>query len=200
MTAAPKSGGELIALEGPKAAGKTTLLTTLAEYLFRAPQVVLTKEPTPAFDLGREQALRGLALAEAIAADRAQHVAEVIGPALDQGQTVICDRYILSSYVFHVLDGVPASVIAELNRDFPHPALNLVLQVPQAELRRRRSQRPNKTRLQSNDPTAESVAYRHYAKLMERQNVPTRFVDNSTMTNHHHLVTWLRARCCRSAQ
>lgn len=200
MRGAAELGGELIALEGPKAAGKTRLLTTVAVLLAPASQVVLTKEPTPAFDLRREQDLCGLALAEAIAADRARHVAEVIGPALAEGRTVICDRYILSSYVFHVPDGVPAAVVAELNSDFPAPALNLVLEVPADELRRRRSQRPGTTRLQSDDPAAESVAYRHYAELMEHENVPSRFVDNSTMTDHHQLVNWLCARCFRSTR
>jgi dTMP kinase len=192
--------GELIALEGPKAAGKTRLLTAVAALLPRDSQLVLTKEPTPAFDLRREQHLHGLALAEAIAADRAQHVAEVIGPALAEGRMVICDRYILSSYVFHVPDGVPAAVVAELNREFPAPALNLVLEVPADELRRRHSQRPGTTRLQSEDPADESVAYRFYAELMEHENVPSRFVDNSTMTDHHKLAAWLVAHCSRGTR
>lgn len=54
--------GELIALEGPKAAGKSTLLAALAELLPPAARVVLTKEPTDRFDLSQEQRSHGLAL------------------------------------------------------------------------------------------------------------------------------------------
>lgn len=191
MSATSGRVGELIAVEGPKAAGKSLLLTSMAGLLPPSAHILLTKEPTPAFDLGQEQQLRGLALAEAIAADRARHVQDVIGPALADGRRVICDRYILSSLVFHVPDGVPAAVVSEMNEEFPRPALNLVLEVPAKELQRRRSQRPGATRLQRDDPAAETAAYRRYAALMESQGVPSRFVDNSTMTRHHQLAVWL---------
>jgi dTMP kinase len=108
---------------------------------------VVTKEPTPAFDLSNEEKLRGLALAKAIAEDRRRHVAEQIGPALEAGGAVICDRYILSSYAFHTADGVPAEVIDELNRGFPLPDLNLILRVAPLELARRRGERGTATRL-----------------------------------------------------
>ncbi|TDD75062.1 dTMP kinase [Actinomadura rubrisoli] len=111
-------GGQLIAVEGPKAAGKTTLMAVLADRLCDLPvSPVLTKEPTPAFDLDSEERLRGVELAAAIAQDRRRHVTEVVGPALAAGRIVICDRYLLSSLVFHSLDGVPHDVIEELNAD-----------------------------------------------------------------------------------
>ena len=89
--------GRLIAFEGGEGSGKSTQARILAEHL----GAVLTKEPggTP---LGRQ--LRSLVLApdsmlhpktEALllAADRAQHVFDVIGGALLQGQDVVCDRF-----------------------------------------------------------------------------------------------------------
>src|SRR5215472_9330563 len=99
-----------VAIEGPKGVGKTALCTALATSLGLEDhdRVLITKEPTPAFDLANEQILRGIDLATAIAADRQAHVATVITPALAEGKMVICDRYILSSYVFHTIDGVPA--------------------------------------------------------------------------------------------
>lgn len=192
--------GELIALEGPKAVGKSTLLAALAELLPPAARVVLTKEPTDRFDLSQEQRSYGLALAEAIARDRARHVAEVIRPALAAGRMVICDRYVLSSYAFHVPDGVPAEVITRLNRGFPPPSLNLILKVPASELSRRRGQRARSTRLQRDDPAAEAAAYQRFAELMECHGVQSRVVDNSTMIEHHQIAAWLRDRCCWSAQ
>lgn len=35
---------------------------------------------------------------------------------------MVCDRYILSSYVFHVADGVLKTVITRLNQGFPPPS------------------------------------------------------------------------------
>ncbi|MEU9023360.1 AAA family ATPase [Actinomadura sp. NPDC048394] len=194
--------GQLIALEGPKLAGKTTLITALSTRLAAAPMadVVLTKEPTPAFDLTREQCMRGVELAASIAEDRRQHVKDMIGPALVDGRTVICDRYILSSYVFHTADGVPETVIEELNSDFPRPALNLVLRVSAGELRRRHIQRATTTRLQSDDAGTEAAAYMRYAEYMKRQGVPSRVVDNSTMTDHQTLLDWLCALCVGGAR
>jgi dTMP kinase len=157
--------------------------------------IVLTKEPTPAFDLSREQRLRGVELAAAIADDRRHHVNTVIAPALASGRTVVCDRYILSSYVFHTADGVPEKIIEELNSSFPRPTLNLILRVPAAELRRRRLRRATTTRLQREDVAAEMAAYLRYADVMELTNTPSRVVDNSTMADHHRLLGWLCALC-----
>lgn len=90
--------GRLIALEGIDGSGKTTQARLLAEAL----GAQLTHEPG-ATDLGR--ALRHLLLesdhgaptprAEALlmAADRAQHVDEVVRPALEEGRWVVTDRF-----------------------------------------------------------------------------------------------------------
>ncbi len=85
-------------LEGGEAAGKSTQAALLAEHL----GAVLTREPG---GTAIGEALRRLLLepslvapvprAEALLmlAARAQHVAEVIEPALARGDDVVCDRY-----------------------------------------------------------------------------------------------------------
>jgi dTMP kinase len=200
------SGGRLIALEGPKGVGKSTIASALSEWLAArltglpgqsissvpVRPVLVTKEPTPAFDLGKEEKLRGLALAEAIAEDRHRHVAEQIGPALEAGGIVICDRYILSSYAFHTADGTPAEVVDELNRGFPPPDLNLILRVAPLELARRRGERGTATRLQNGD---EIDAYLVYARRMQRWGVTYEVADNATMTDHDQLVERLGVMC-----
>ncbi len=96
--------GRLVALEGIDGCGKSTQARRLAERL----GAVETHEPG-ATALG--QALRGLLLqpgtrvgsrAEALlmAADRAQHVAEVISPALDEGRWVVTDRFSASTLAY----------------------------------------------------------------------------------------------------
>jgi dTMP kinase len=100
-----------ITFEGIEKSGKTTQAELLAEALRqRGRDVVLTREPGGTA-LG--EAVRHVVLerhyevevdptAEVLlfAADRAQHVAEVIRPALQAGQTVICDRFVDSTLAY----------------------------------------------------------------------------------------------------
>lgn len=97
----------LIAFEGGEGTGKSTQARLLAERL----DAVLTREPG-ATSVGA--AIRALLLdadpgaagldprAEALlmAADRAQHVAEVVRPALAAGRVVVTDRYVGSSLAY----------------------------------------------------------------------------------------------------
>ncbi|MFL6288922.1 MAG: dTMP kinase [Actinomycetes bacterium] len=104
------STGLFIAFEGGEGAGKSTQVTRLAESLkSKRHEVATTFEPgdTP---VGRQ--LRTILLGhdtgaldphtEALlyAADRAEHVATVIRPALDRGAVCITDRYIDSSLAY----------------------------------------------------------------------------------------------------
>jgi dTMP kinase len=95
-----------IAFEGLDASGKTTQARRFAERI--SPRALLTREPG---DTALGARIRELLLdthwtvapeAEALlmAADRAQHVAEVVRPALLEGRTVITDRYLASSVAY----------------------------------------------------------------------------------------------------
>jgi dTMP kinase len=97
-----------ITFEGLDGSGKTTQARLLAARLEAdGDDVVLTREPGGT-ELG--ETIRDLVLhagdvspwAEAalFAAARAQHVAEVIRPALERGAVVVCDRYIDSSVAY----------------------------------------------------------------------------------------------------
>ena len=99
------SPGRLIAFEGGEACGKSTQAAILAHRL----DAVLTHEPGGT-EVGSR--IRALLLdpgtvdldarAEALlmAADRAQHVATVVRPALAAGRDVVTDRYIGSSLAY----------------------------------------------------------------------------------------------------
>jgi dTMP kinase len=106
----PARGGLFVALEGGEGAGKTTQARMLAIWLREQGfDVVTTREPG-ATKVGMR--LRALLLdtahagmsprAEALmyAADRAEHVASVISPALSRGAVVITDRYTDSSLAY----------------------------------------------------------------------------------------------------
>jgi len=119
--------GAFIVFEGGDGSGKSTQIRLLRAAVERAGHVaVLTREPGGT-RLG--EAIRELLLAPApevmeyrteallYAAARAQHVREVIVPALERGQVVLCDRYVDSSVVYQGAGrGLGEERIAELNR------------------------------------------------------------------------------------
>lgn len=102
--------GVFITLEGLDGCGKSTQMDLLAAALRERGYVVLvTREPggTPlgeaVRDLLLDPAYRGMsARAEALlyAAARAHLVEQVIRPALEDGQVVLCDRYLDSSLAY----------------------------------------------------------------------------------------------------
>lgn len=101
--------GRLFVFEGPEGAGKSTQVARLTARL-RANGLdpVVTREPggTPAGDRIRglllDRDLRVDATTEFLlyAAARAQHVAEVIGPALSEGRVVVSDRFTAASVAY----------------------------------------------------------------------------------------------------
>lgn len=119
-------GGKLIVFEGVEGCGKTTQLQRTWEWLQGgARNVVVTREPGGT-ELGL--CLRKLLLtsvgkpiqsgAEVLlyAADRAQHVEEVLNPRLAQGAIILCDRYTDSTIAYQGYGrGLSQSVLSQLN-------------------------------------------------------------------------------------
>lgn len=141
--------GVFIVFEGLDGSGKSTQVDLLAERLRAAGHdVVVTREPGDS-RIGpevRRIVLHGGELdsrAEALlfAADRADHVASVIRPALAAGAVVLCDRYLDSSVAYQgVGRGLGADAVAALS-EFAiaglYPHLTVVLDIPVDEVRRR---------------------------------------------------------------
>ena len=121
------SDGLFISFEGVDGAGKTTQVQQAHNYLQeRGLRSLVTREPggTPVGLTIRELVLHGLAAFPSVAvtggtdvvdasddlaprteallyaADRAEHVAQVVRPALDRGDIVLCDRYLDSSVAY----------------------------------------------------------------------------------------------------
>jgi dTMP kinase len=138
--------GVFIALEGGEGAGKTTQARLLAIWLRdQGYDVVNTREPG-ATKVGMrlravllDTAHAGLsARAETLlyAADRAEHVASVIVPALDRGAVVVTDRFVDSSLAYQGAGrDQPAGEVARLN-DWATgglvPDLTILLDMPPA--------------------------------------------------------------------
>lgn len=112
-----------ITFEGPEGAGKTTAIGMISAQLRdRGETVVVTREPGSG-ELGskiREILLHGNSMPPEselflFLADRANHVASVILPALDRREIVLCDRYADSTLVYQ-------SLVRGLNEEFVRQA------------------------------------------------------------------------------
>lgn len=139
-----------IAFEGGEASGKSTQARLLAERL----DAVLTREPggTHLGEVARDLLLDPahphlVDRAEALlfAAARAQHVAEVVRPALDAGRHVVCDRFAASSFAYQAygrgLDLAAVRSLSSFAVDGTWPDLNVLLVVPPSVAEARLSER-----------------------------------------------------------
>jgi len=133
-----------ITLEGPEGSGKTTQLTPLASHLTgRGYDCLVTREPggTPIGAKIRRILLdpdsRGMApLAELFLyeADRAEHLARRIRPALEDGKVVVCDRFYDATVAYQGYGrGLPLDFLHHLHRVLTAelaPDLTLLLDLP----------------------------------------------------------------------
>ena len=160
---APVKHGALIVFEGGDGAGKSTQIRLLRAAIERAGKdAVITREPggTRIGEQVREVLLSRASdemgdRTEALlyAAARAQHVDEVILPALEKGAVVLCDRFIDSSIVYQgIARGLGDEQVAELNRWATGglvPELTVLLDVEPMEGLRRATEGREADRLES---------------------------------------------------
>ena len=134
-----------MALEGLDGSGTSTQATALRNALqARGHTVHTTHEPSTGTIGMQARAMLGRTdappdphlLALLFAADRLDHVAQEIEPALQRGEVILCDRYVMSSWVYQALD-CDAAWVESINARAPWPDLTLVLTVDAAEATRR---------------------------------------------------------------
>jgi dTMP kinase len=153
-----------LTLEGGDAAGKTTQAVALERWLTELGRtVVRTREPggTPLGSAVRDLLLHGdgpiAPRAEALlyAADRAQHVATVVRPALARGDVVVQDRYLDSSVAYQgagrVLDADEVRRLSRWATEGLLPDLTILLDLDPAVARDRRSGRAAEDRLEAEE-------------------------------------------------
>lgn len=179
--------GLFITFEGGDGAGKTTQTELLQSWLEeRGFEVVRTREPGGTL-LGTE--LRQLLLhgadidprAEALlyAADRAQHIAKVVEPALDRGAMVVQDRYIDSSIAYQgggrVLDPDHIRQMSEWATGALWPEVTVLLDIdPETAHARREATGRTADRLESESLEFHRAVRREFLELAAAH--PTRFL------------------------
>ena len=138
-----------IVFEGIDGSGKSTQARMLADRLAKAGvPILLTAEPSesPAGLALKSMKTRPPAEEEArlFTEDRRYHVELVIKPALKEGRTIICDRYVYSSAAYQGARGIDPKSIIAANREFAPPAdITFLLEINvKAALARIASKRP----------------------------------------------------------
>jgi len=176
--------GLFVAVDGPKYAGKTVVLEMLGDLLLReGVSANFSKEPTTNFALSQEQICTGIDLAHLLTEDRRRHVAEIMS-MLAEYDVVVTDRYIASSLVFQVIDGVPFDTVVRLNSEFPLPGLNIFLVADQESLMARRKSRDHRTRLElATSLSDELELYAKAAKYLKKSGVTVLTIDNSNTSS-----------------
>ena len=134
--------GKFIVLEGGHGSGKTTQAKMLVKYLQdNGMRARYTKEPygddiIPLIRKYSEDLLDSPVLMYLLAASRGIHVRD-IKCWIDNGEFVVCDRYILSSWVYQQIQGIPLKVITEVNSFAICPYATFYVDVPLKERLRR---------------------------------------------------------------
>ena len=150
MTEALLKHTRLISLEGGEGVGKTSAIVAIRDLLqAQGHEVVLTREPggTPLAEQIRhllldahEETLAPETELLLMFASRAQHVREVIRPALQRGAFVVSDRFTDSSYAYQAHGrGLDHGLVEELERKVVgiKPGLTLLLDLDVREGRAR---------------------------------------------------------------
>jgi dTMP kinase len=216
--------GQLITFEGVDGSGKTTQWQQAVAWLkstYPTLEIVQTRNPggTP---LG--QALRRLLLTPTVEelgtalmapttelllymADRSQHVAEVVMPALQRGAIVLCDRFIDSSVAYQGgARGLSTQMIHQLNDiacQGVTPDCTLLFDAPPEVLARRMSARGALDRLEQEGLSFQTKVREGFLAIQQAESTRFRVIDASqpietvTQQVQKQLITFLtQANVC----
>lgn len=137
-----KIKGKFIVFEGGHGSGKTTQAKMLVTYLQdNGMRARYTKEPygddmIPLISKYSDDLLDSPVLMYLLAASRCIHVRD-IKCWIDNGEFVVCDRYILSSWIYQQIQGIPLKVIRRVNSFALKPYATFYIDVPLKDRLRR---------------------------------------------------------------
>lgn len=191
--------GQFIVFEGPDGAGTTRQSTLFVEKMqSEGKKVLLTAEPTDS-PIGQE--IRSILHSETLpspdavqllfCADRANHIATVVEPALRNGTTVVCDRYILSTIVYGVAQGMDRAWLEAVNAAFPKPDMTFITLPPFDVCMQRINRRPSKDQFET-----EGFQRRVYEQYKSVEDPTVTFVDTHGSKKQSSEFVW--GRYCES--
>ena len=202
--------GKFITFEGCEGVGKSRQLKMLSEYLTeKGANFFLTREPggTEISEKIRSIILDGKNVSmtdecEALlyAASRAQVLEEVIKPKLDAGITVICDRYIDSSFAYQgYARGLGVDFIEKINdyaiRNFT-PDCTVFLKLPPEQAFLRKGGADKTDRLELSGMDFHNKVYEGYLQLAEKYKDRFLVIEatGTKFETHDKVVAELKAR------
>jgi len=193
--------GLFITFDGPEGGGKTTQRELLSKKLKSlGHDVVDTREPGGT-TLGR--AIREWLLipsdikiarhAEILLfmADRAQHVEEVVKPALNAGRIVLCDRYVDSTIAYQVGGrGLPLELMEQLNQ-ISHqglmPTRTYMLMVS-PELGLERAQKKGRDRFEEAGLEFHNKVYKKYREIAKNNPKRVMLLESDDIDEIHNKI------------
>ena len=155
--------GRFITFEGGEGAGKSSNIAFAQAWLEgRGVQCVVTREPggTQVAEAIRsvllnrhEEPMHDMTELLLVFAARAQHVNQVIRPALDRGDWVLCDRFTDTTYAYQgggrEMGDAPVAALEQLVQGALRPDLTLLFDAPVAVGMARASRRGDPDRIES---------------------------------------------------
>lgn len=185
--------GLFISFEGVDGCGKSTQSRNLAEYLRqKGYDVLVTREPggCPISERIREllldpdnHSMTPEAEALLYAAARAQHVDEVIRPALEAGRVVILDRFLDSSYAYQGSGrGLGRALVEQINGPATGglaPDLTFFLDFPPDKAFERMNRKSPPDRLERQDAAFFQRVYDDFVRIQESDPARVHRVDVS---------------------
>ena len=157
--------GKFIVLDGPDGCGKTVQLELLSTYLKNEGLPVVQTNDPGGTKIGNQISRLLKYDAQGVMdvqtevmlfmASRAQLVAEIIKPALDNSKTVLCDRFISSTCAYQGSSGYPVEKIIGLGKvavGDVWPDLTIIIDIPVEEGLERTGRKPyQKTKVNHKD-------------------------------------------------
>lgn len=201
--------GYFITFEGIEGVGKSTQVRLLAEALKQdGVPVCMTREPggTPAGEAIREILLHRNATPIddntellLIFSARAQHLAQVVRPALTEGKVVVCDRFTDATYAYQAGGrGIPRERIAQLEhwvQEGLRPDLTLLLDAPVTISRERAHGRGNAAdRFEREQADFFERVRNEYLRLAKQEPARMELVDATADMAAIHKLIYARVR------
>lgn len=187
ITTKMKLSKKLFVIDGPNGVGKTTVIEHLKELVsaYHLP-CVFTKEPTNSllggFIRQHQNIYTAYALAALVAADRYDHIEKLIVPNIRLGRLVVTDRYLASSLVYQVQDGLEYPFIENLNSEIILPRHYFILTASPETIAQRLATRDTLTRFEiSNLSNGEGELFRKAAVRLGELGVTVHLLENDTV-------------------